>query len=1562
MRVYKILCVWMVLAIALMGLAPAAFAQAPEGLTGTQQVPPRPDLRYKLQEASQGRDGFKLDAALSDAEAEAAYDQYVAQKVGQGQPAKGLVGGPKGGAGLMAAPAIDRAMVALVKYSNLANNAIPKPSTENNTDYWVENFNRTHYATMLFSETNAWSMRRYFREASDYGGAVGYDLQGDIHDWTAMPGQAAQYGNDAATGVDNDAADGYDLTDLVEDAADTLAAWSPTGGWAAYTSDTTPPYMIDYFVVVHAGKGQEAGGGALGDNAVWSTRGALASPVQIGTTGYWVQNFVVVAEDAPVGVFAHEMGHLFGLPDTWNASPISEDVTWPQQDTGGAGEASPSFYDVMADGCWLGRPLGTRPASMTSWERIQLGWLSPAVWDLSMMPASVYLSQLETPSAANKALRINLPDRTYVAPRQGNWMRQALTTDPTVSTRTLEHTFDITAVGSASFRFWHRYDLKPGVDAAYVDLAVGSGGYTNIITYTGQSGGWVQQEVNLSAYLGQIISLRWRMEHDTDYYGGLGWFLDYFQLFEDSVVTWQDDVETSDLGPGQGSATLSFWGATDFPRANALTAQHYYLAEWRNDRAALAGFDVGLNEAYNMTNMETGKAQYFRYNPGLLIWYVNDVYQEGDNDVSWHPGEGFLLAIDAHPNPLLQALPAGVPWRTRVQMQDATFRYSAATYQNVLTDSGGASNTIGPLPATPFFWDRWASYPYWKSAAPDNSAKTLQYGVRLDVEGENPDTTGATIAFSIDAGNMETSRKSVDKATATPGEVLEYTIVLTNTGIADALTIVVSDTAPAHTVYLPGSWTVTGSPDFVVTEPSNRGIRFQGTVPLLQPVTITFQVLLDPVIADQEVVENVANVYEGTVPEVDLRARTTISSQPCLTSSTKASNPTSELAGGVVTYTIAMENTGNMDANAEVTDCIPQCTAYVPGSLQYNAGSGFYNPQTNCIEWAGPVPAQVGPSTYITFQVKINEGQIPCTLITNRATVDDGYHPPFDIGANTTVRTGPNLIESRKTVSKSVAAPGERLDYSIYVHNGGNQGASVLLTDLVPSNTTYISGSLAYTGGSGNYGSSAINWSGSVPVASSAWISFSVMITNPLTSGTIVTNTAPLRVGSDIYTRTVTTTVLSEPRLTNSTKEVTSDSVGYGGTLTYTITLLNDGTQNANVSLSDPIPSGAQYRPGSLSYSAGSGSDNGGAGPITWSGSIAAGSSVTLSFEVSITIAGTGIITNVATVNDGIHAPFNLYATTYVAAVQAVNPTGSYYCGDTFQVPVVVYNVNDLQGFQITADYNPAILQITSIQEHTWFAPAAWTIKTYDNVSGSSTVAATLLSQPVGEAGSGTLYYLNFKALGSGTSPITITYSLLSDSPSPSFTPISHNEIDGSVTVADRFVTGRAFMQGRTNHSGAALWSGSTSLGVTAADGSYSFCPPVGYGLNFTLQVVKNGYLYGQKLIPVSMTGTIALNDLTLLGGDPIGSQVSVASPLTCTTPVTMTVAGPPDNRVNVLDLTFVGARFGKTNADADWGPDVCRPDYLAFKSDINEDNTVNIFDLVLVGNNFGKLAPSPWP
>jgi hypothetical protein len=269
------------------------------------------------------------------------------------------------------------------------------------------------------------------------------------------------------------------------------------------------------------------------------------------------------------------------------------------------------------------------------------------------------------------------------------------------------------------------------------------------------------------------------------------------------------------------------------------------------------------------------------------------------------------------------------------------------------------------------------------------------------------------------------------------------------------------------------------------------------------------------------------------------------------------------------------------------------------------------------------------------------------------------------------------------------------------------------------------------------------------------------------------------------------------------------------------------------------------------------------------------------------------------------------------------------------------------------------------IEEGTWFSPAAWSIKWWDNDLGRATVAATLLTQEMGLVGSGDLFYLHFRTTGSGATSLDFNWSLLSNTPLPSFQPIPHNQISPiEVMVQPRTVSGVIEMQGRTDHSGVTLLLNGVDYGyTTAADGSYEFCPPVGTGEMFVLTAVKDGYLYGEKTVMVDFTGDKELTYLMLLGGDPIGEQTTVTTTdPPCSPTKTVTIPGPPDDKVNILDLTFVGTHFDKDSADGDWGPNDCEPEYLAYRADINEDDIVNIFDLVLVGNNFNKIAPSPWP
>ena len=113
-----------------------------------------------------------------------------------------------------------------------------------------------------------------------------------------------------------------------------------------------PDGVIDHLMVIHAGVGQEAGGGKLGDDAIWSHRSKLAvDPVAIEGTKSKVDYFggkvaahdyTIEPEDGAVGVFAHEFGHDLGLPDEY--------------DTKYTGNGSPvEAWSLMSGGSWTGK-------------------------------------------------------------------------------------------------------------------------------------------------------------------------------------------------------------------------------------------------------------------------------------------------------------------------------------------------------------------------------------------------------------------------------------------------------------------------------------------------------------------------------------------------------------------------------------------------------------------------------------------------------------------------------------------------------------------------------------------------------------------------------------------------------------------------------------------------------------------------------------------------------------------------------------------------------------------------------------------------------------------------------------------------------------------------------------------------------------------------------------------------------------------------------------------------------------------------------------------------------
>jgi len=155
--------------------------------------------------------------------------------------------------------------------------------------------------------------------------------------------------------------------------------------------------------------------------------------------------------------------------------------------------------------------------------------------------------------------------------------------------------------------------------------------------------------------------------------------------------------------------------------------------------------------------------------------------------------------------------------------------------------------------------------------------------------------------------------------------------------------------------------------------------------------------------------ESLAVVTELGIDSVTL---VDIARKPDLTASTKMVDKTTARPDEMLTYTIVLENDGEVDATAaSLSDPIPTHTTYISGTV---TGGATYNPATDAIEWSGTV-AIATPVT-ITFQVQLDSPLPDGTVILNRVTVRDGVNPPFD-KVQRTIARGPKICTVTSTAN-----------------------------------------------------------------------------------------------------------------------------------------------------------------------------------------------------------------------------------------------------------------------------------------------------------------------------------------------------------------------------------------------------------------------------------------------------------------------------------------------------------------------------------------------------------------
>lgn len=559
---------------------------------------------------------------------------------------------------------VDHAVVALIEYPDFMHNNIE----DDGYYFWTADFNAEHYKNMLFNQKGyttpegkkLTTMTQYYYEQS--GGS--WKLDGVVSEWIMAKNEAAYYG--AHSGASTDARPRELVMETLEHIGELIADdWEKYDQRDPYDLDgdlnvMEPDGLLDTLMVVHAGIGEEAGGGQLGEDAIWSHRWTLREPVEIPGTPLKAFDYIIQPEDGAVGVFAHEYGHNLGLPDEY--------------DTGYTGTGSPvEVWSLMSAGSWAGITPGTEPTGFSPWAKLYLyetlegNWLRPLEMDLDDLKKKgkkVKLKEAVSMDAKGKLLKINLPDREMdppTQPKDGDYAYFS-TKGNDLDTRMISPEIDLSNAAEVTLTFDSWRQIESGYDYLYINVyADGASEPEQVAAYDDTTEGeWESEQLDLSRFAGQTVKIEFQYKTDT----GLaleGFYVDNIEVTADGSVIFRDDAEDEPLFELNG---FERFDGAPIPYPN------YYLVEWRTHN----GVDIGLAH-YRRNN------SLLIYDPGLVIWYYDGRYGD-DNMTGLHPGEGFLGVVDAHQRG--HYWDDGTVGSTRYQINDAAFGLDETSDINVV--------------------------------------------------------------------------------------------------------------------------------------------------------------------------------------------------------------------------------------------------------------------------------------------------------------------------------------------------------------------------------------------------------------------------------------------------------------------------------------------------------------------------------------------------------------------------------------------------------------------------------------------------------------------------------------------------------------------------------------------------------------------------------------------------------------------------------------------------------------------------------------------------------------
>jgi len=452
----------------------------------------------------------------------------------------------------------------------------------------------------------AYDLGEFYNEIS-YGNI---SATGTVYDWVALPDSDTYYAG-GVNGLDPSQAKVGELIKLALDAYDgtiDFGQYDSDGPDGVPNSGDDDGY-VDFVAFVHPEQGAECGGNSdniwshrwvyrawnASSGAPYQTNDASANGGSILIDDYTIQPAFSCAGPTvmiEIGVFCHEFGHAFGLPDLY--------------DTNGGPFQGLGHWGLMSAGNW-NKPVS--PAHMSGWSKNELGWLTPIAvsWQGAVLtvppvetnPVAYELSftddrwKRRSDCAVNgtSSLIVGL-DNTDAATRgwaagrgYGNSWRE-----------TVAHDFHYDGTGPVSLSFDYRKDSEGAYDYTFCIFETG-GVETLLQAYDGLGTG--SANFDLSPLLGTEAK-DYRVK---------------FRFVSDSGWSDEDGNYSCTCAPFAVDSIVVSGGGENYSADFESTLQGWYQPQ--------DAFDNPVSEKWFVENRQQLGSEIYLHGEGLAIYHVD---------------------------------------------------------------------------------------------------------------------------------------------------------------------------------------------------------------------------------------------------------------------------------------------------------------------------------------------------------------------------------------------------------------------------------------------------------------------------------------------------------------------------------------------------------------------------------------------------------------------------------------------------------------------------------------------------------------------------------------------------------------------------------------------------------------------------------------------------------------------------------------------------------------------------------------------------------------------------